>query len=127
MLTRESFMQRFGRRPVFGMVHLAALPGAPGYGRRLDAIIEAARFDAAALLEAGCDGILFENFGDRPFAKKATAETVAAMTRVIVDAMRTVSRPFGVNILRNDPHAALAIAAATGASFIRVNVHTGVM
>lgn len=127
MLTRESFTQRFGRRPVFGMVHLAPLPGAPGYGRLLDAIIESARHDAAALLDGGCDGILFENFGDRPFGKKAMVETVAAMTRVIVDVMRTVSPPFGVNVLRNDAQAALAIATATGASFIRVNVHTGVM
>src|SRR5437870_544044 len=32
-----------------------------------------------------------------------------------------------VSVLRNDPRAALAIAAMTGASFIRINVHTGVM
>ncbi len=35
--------------------------------------------------------------------------------------------PFGVNVLRNDAGAALAIAAATGAAFVRVNVHTGAM
>ena len=109
------------------MVHLHALPGAPGYGRLLDAIVQAARRDAATLLDNGCDGIVFENFGDRPFPKKTSLETVAAMTRVIAEVMRTVSPPFGVNVLRNDAHAALAIAAATGASFIRVNVHTGVM
>ncbi len=33
----------------------------------------------------------------------------------------------GVNVLRNDAGAALAVAAATGARFIRVNVHTGGM
>jgi membrane complex biogenesis BtpA family protein len=33
----------------------------------------------------------------------------------------------GVNVLRNDARAALAIAAATGAAFIRVNVHSGAM
>jgi membrane complex biogenesis BtpA family protein len=38
---------------------------------------------------------------------------------------REVRLPFGVNVLRNDALSALAIAAATGASFIRVNVHTG--
>ncbi|KTG30311.1 BtpA/SgcQ family protein, partial [Haloferax profundi] len=32
---------------------------------------------------------------------------------------------FGVNILRNDVQSALGIAAATGGSFVRVNVHTG--
>jgi membrane complex biogenesis BtpA family protein len=37
------------------------------------------------------------------------------------------SLPVGVNVLRNDARAALGIAAATGAAFIRVNVHTGAM
>lgn len=40
---------------------------------------------------------------------------------------REVRAPFGVNVLRNDPAGALAITAATGASFIRVNIHTGAM
>lgn len=35
--------------------------------------------------------------------------------------------PVGVNVLRNDARAALGIAVATGARFIRVNVHAGVM
>ena len=35
--------------------------------------------------------------------------------------------PVGVNVLRNDALAALGIAAATGARFIRVNVLTGLM
>ncbi|HNH39334.1 MAG TPA: BtpA/SgcQ family protein, partial [Microthrixaceae bacterium] len=34
--------------------------------------------------------------------------------------------PVGINVLRNDARAALAIAAVTGASFIRVNVLSGV-
>jgi membrane complex biogenesis BtpA family protein len=33
----------------------------------------------------------------------------------------------GFNVLRNDPRAALALCAACGGSFIRVNVHTGAM
>src|SRR5919112_5093978 len=47
------------------------------------------------------------------------------MTRVITEVAREVRLPFGVNVLRNDALSALAIAAATGAAFIRVNVHTG--
>ena len=35
--------------------------------------------------------------------------------------------PVGVNMLRNDAKSALAVAATTGADFIRVNVHYGVM
>ena len=106
------------------MVHLGALPGAPLF-ESLDAVIEEAIADAAALASGGCDGMVFENFGDRPFHKRAGPETVAAMTRVISEVKPEL--PFGVNVLRNDARAALAIAAATGAAFIRINVHTGVM
>src|SRR5689334_7370541 len=118
MLTREDFEQRFGRRALFGMVHLAALPGAPLFGGSLDEVIERAAADARALIEGGCDGLLFENFGDRPFFKRVPVETVASMTRVIAAVMPALRAPFGVNVLRNDAHAALAVAAATGADFI---------
>ena len=127
MLTRETFISRFGR-PLFGMVHLAPLPGAPLFGGSLSAVIDAALADARALRDGGCDGVVFENFGDRPFFKeRVEPETVAAMTRVIVAVTAEVALPFGVNVLRNDAASALAIAAATGAAFIRVNVHTGAM
>ncbi|HEU4521206.1 MAG TPA: BtpA/SgcQ family protein, partial [Thermoanaerobaculia bacterium] len=55
------------------------------------------------------------------------SEAIAAMSRVISEVARNVKKPFGVNVLRNDARAALAIAAATGAAFIRINVHTGAM
>jgi uncharacterized protein len=127
MLTNLAFASRFGRRAVFGMVHLLPLPGAPLFDA-LDKVIEAAHTDARAIAEGGADGIVFENFGDRPFIKgRVEAETVAAMTRVIAEVTRDIHLPFGVNVLRNDAQSALAIAAATGAAFIRVNVHTGAM
>jgi hypothetical protein len=128
MLTRSAFADSFGDHPIFGMVHLRALPGAPLFDGSMDAVIDAALADARAICDGGATGIVFENFGDRPFVKnRAAAETIAAMTRVIAEIARAVRLPFGVNVLRNDGHAALAIAAATGAAFIRVNVHTGVM
>jgi len=126
MLTRNAFAARFATRALFGMVHLRALPGAPLFEGSLDAVIEAALADARALAGGGADGFVVENFGDRPFGKKAGAETIAAMTRVIAELARAATLPFGVNVLRNDAGAALAIAAATGAAFIRVNVHAGV-
>jgi membrane complex biogenesis BtpA family protein len=128
MLTRADFARRFGGHAVIGMVHVAALPGAPMYGGSMQAIVDAALRDARALRDGGCDAIAFENFGDRPFFKdRVPAETVAALTRVIVEVASEVGMPFGVNVLRNDAASAIAIAAATGAAFIRVNVHTGAM
>ncbi|HEV2719525.1 MAG TPA: BtpA/SgcQ family protein, partial [Thermoanaerobaculia bacterium] len=122
-----AFAERFGARALFGMVHLRPLPGAPLFEGSLEAVIEAAVADARAIAAGGADGFLVENFGDKPFFKnRVEAETVAAMTRAIAELARAVTLPFGVNVLRNDAHAALAIAAATGAAFIRVNVHAGV-
>src|SRR5688500_10743558 len=128
MLTREQFAARFGRRAVFGMVHLLPLPGAPLWGGSMDELIEAATRDAKAIFEGGCDGVVVENFGDRPFfPTRVPPETVAAMARVVAEVGRAVTLQIGVNVLRNDAHSALAIASATGAAFIRVNVHTGAM
>lgn len=109
------------------MVHLRPLPGAPEFAGSIDAVIEAALADARALYAGGCDGVIFENFGDRPFHKAPPKETIAAMTRVIAEVVRETAGVFGVNVLRNDAAGALAIAAATGAAFIRVNIHTGAM
>ncbi|HEV7425798.1 MAG TPA: BtpA/SgcQ family protein [Thermoanaerobaculia bacterium] len=128
MLARDDFRRRFGSNALIGMVHVAALPGAPLYGGSMQAIADAALRDARALRDGGCDAIAFENFGDRPFFKDhVPAATVAALTRVIVEVVAEVAIPFGVNVLRNDKASAIAIAAATGAAFIRINVHTGAM
>lgn len=127
MLTRSAFAQRFAYRAVFGMVHLGPLPGAPEFVS-LEEVAEAALRDARAIAAGGCDGFVIENFGDRPFTRgRVEAETVAAMTRVIAEIAHSVRLPFGVNVLRNDALSAMAIAAATGATFIRVNILTGAM
>ncbi len=111
-----------------GMVHLAPLPGSPRYGGSMTSVIESAVADATALGDAGFPCLLVENFGDVPFfAESVQAETVAAMTAAVVAVGRASGLPVGVNVLRNDAAAALAIAAATGAPFIRVNVLTGTM
>jgi uncharacterized protein len=114
-------------RPIIGMIHLPPLPGAIGH-ETMTVVLDAAVRDADILSTGGVHGIMVENFGDAPFyADQVPAETVAALT-LAVDAVRRVTRlPVGVNVLRNDARAAIGIAAATGAAFIRVNVHTGAM
>jgi membrane complex biogenesis BtpA family protein len=109
------------------MVHLGPLPGSPDYDGDLEAVIDAAVADATTLAAAGFDGVMVENFGDAPFfADDVPKVTVAAMTKA-VDAVTASGLPIGVNVLRNDALAALSIAAATGAAFIRVNVLSGSM
>ncbi len=116
-------------KAVIGMVHLRPLPGSSAYRGDMNEIIRDALSDALALQDGGVDAIMVENFGDLPFFKTGVpASTIAAMTAAIVEIRSAVSAirdtPVGVNVLRNDACAALSIACATGAKFIRVNVLT---
>jgi uncharacterized protein len=107
------------------MAHLPPLPGTPLYDDAggPDAIVESVRRDVEILTASGFDAVMFCNEGDRPYQLTATFEGVAMMARVVTE-VAPRDRPFGVDYLW-DAHAALAVAAATGASFIR-EVTTGV-
>ena len=108
------------------MVHLQALPGAPGFCGDLERVIFAAHRDIIALQNGGVDGLMFENFNDVPFYPDAVPpETVAAFTAVLAHLQSVVNLPIGLNVLRNDGLSAIAIASACGAQFIRVNVLSG--
>ncbi len=128
-MPRNAFQSLFSHpKPVIGMVHLLPLPGSPRWDGSMDDVIQRALKDASALEGGGADGILIENFGDTPFLPSSVGpETVAAMTRVVTEIRKTIHLPAGVNVLRNDARAALAVATVTGCDFIRVNVHTGVV
>jgi len=128
MLSRDSFAARFGRKAVLGMVHLLPLPGAPLFAGSIDGVIDAALADARAIAMAAATRSSSKTSATGRFSRHdVDAVTIAAMTRVVGEVVRVVRLPFGVNVLRNDARAALAVAAATGAGFIRVNVHSGVM
>lgn len=118
--------EMFGvEKPVIAMAHFPALPGTPRYDERagVDGIVERMARDVKHLLDGGVDGILFCNEDDRPYTLKADLEAAATMARVIAE-LRPQDRPFGVDFLW-DGKGAMAVAAATGASFIR-SVLTGV-
>ena len=115
-------------KPIIGMVHLLPLPGSPSWQGSLERVLDRAKEDGGSLVSGGVDGIIIENFGDTPFHKGMVGpHTVAALTRAVIEVRKIVDVPLGVNVLRNDAMSALAIAAATEARFIRVNVHTGAM
>lgn len=113
---------------LIGMIHLPALPGSPKSALTIQQCLEHALRDAEALQSGGVNGIIVENFNDVPFRPGAVEPyTVAAMTHVCLKLREQVTCRLGVNILRNDAQAALAVAASAGADFIRVNIHTGAM
>ncbi|MEO0868893.1 MAG: BtpA/SgcQ family protein [Cyanobacteria bacterium J06642_11] len=114
--------------PVIGVVHLLPLPTSARWQGSLSAVVERAVQEAVALASGGVHGIVVENFFDAPFTKGAVdPAVVSAMTVVITRLRQLITVPIGINVLRNDAHSGLAIAACTGAQFIRVNVLTGVM
>lgn len=108
------------------MLHLPPLPGAPRHGGRMDAIREAVLRDAHALVDGGVHGFMLENFGDAPFFPGSVPQHVVAQMTALAALVRArFDLPLGINVLRNDGRSALAIAHATGAAFIRVNILCG--
>lgn len=115
------------RPAIIGVVHLPPLPGNPGAAQPIKQIREYAVSEARVLADAGFDAVIVENFGDAPFhADRVEPHTVAAMTVIAQAVRREIKLPLGINVLRNDAMAALSIATATDAAFVRVNVLTGV-
>jgi membrane complex biogenesis BtpA family protein len=112
--------------PVIGMLHLPPLPGAPRFAGDRAAIRERLLADVDALASAGVDGLMLENFGDTPFHPGSLpAHVVAEMTAQACAVRARCDLPLGINCLRNDALAALAIAHAVGGAYIRVNVLCG--
>ncbi len=117
---------------LIGVIHLPPLPGSPEASdlHPVQALQEAGLWavqEAKQLAKSGFDGIILENFGDAPFYKtQVKPETIAAMSVIAAAVRETCKLPIGINVLRNDAFSALAIAAVTGANFIRVNVLSGV-
>lgn len=111
---------------LIGVVHLPALPAAPNAELDVATIRQRAVEDSLTLEKAGFSAVILENFYDAPFRRgRVDAETVAAMSVIVAAVVDALGVPVGVNVLRNDGLSALAIAAATGAGFIRVNILAG--
>lgn len=121
-----SFEQAFGTtKPVIAMVHLGALPGAPLHDpdTGLGGLVDAAAADLDALQSAGFDAVMLGNENDRPYQLTVDCASTATMAYVIGRLRDRIRIPFGVNVLW-DPMASVALAAATGAAFVR-EIFTG--
>jgi membrane complex biogenesis BtpA family protein len=115
-------------KPVIGVIHLLPLPGSHRFGGNMEPIFERAEQEAAALASGGVNGIIVENFFDAPFSKSKVDTATACALALVAQRIRAITQlPLGINVLRNDGHAAIAVAVTAGAQFIRVNVYTGAM
>lgn len=123
---RASIIKTIFNKPqvIIGVVHCPPLPGSPRFrDKDFQRAINSAVSDATAYVKGGVDGLIIENHGDIPFLKpdRIGHETSAALA-VIADRVRQqFDVPFGINVLANAAIPALAVAKASGASFVRVN------
>jgi membrane complex biogenesis BtpA family protein len=108
-------------RALIGVIHVGALPGTGGSREGVAAVTRAAVDEAAIYRDAGFHGILIENTHDRPYLKGAVGpEIVAAMAVIGAEVRRASALPLGVQILAGANTAAMAVAHACGACFVRV-------
>ena len=122
----SNYSRVFGNRKIaIAMVHFGALPGTPLYDAEngLDGLIEGCVQDLSALQAAGFDAVMFGNENDRPYEFDVNIASTATMAFVIGALRDQIKIPFGVNVLW-DANASVALAAATGASFVR-EIFTG--
>lgn len=110
-----------GEKKVIGMVHFPPLPGSPYYDDKrqgLDFIKQRIEHDLSALQNGGIDAVMFCNENDRPYVFTADYASIAVMSEVIGELKNKIKIPYGIDVLW-DPKAAIAVAKATGGSFIR--------
>jgi membrane complex biogenesis BtpA family protein len=119
-------------KPLIGVIHLPPLPGSPGYRRvrfpdvggntwDFESVVEYAISQARVYESAGFDGVIVENYGDRPYSARVGVGQVASMSYIVGSVVKSVSIPVGVNMLRSSGYEAFYVAYVTGAKFIRVN------
>lgn len=109
------------------VLHLPPLPGAANYaGDSVRKMAESAAEDAAILEAAGFHAVMIQDASDNPQANEVDSPTVAALTAIGTIVRGATDLPLGVVVGHNDGAAAVAIAHAVEAQFVRVKVLTGV-
>ncbi|TFV58950.1 BtpA/SgcQ family protein [Mycobacterium sp. PS03-16] len=114
------------RKPVIAMLHLAALPGDPGFDSAagIRAVVDRARSELHALRDGGVDGVMISNEFSLPYLTRTEPITAITMARVIGELLDDLTLPYGVNVLW-DGRASIDLAVAVGAQWVR-EIFTGV-
>lgn len=103
------------------MVHVGATPGTPRASQPPAQLVEQAAREAKVLREAGFDAVIVENMHDAPYVQGEALgpEQTAVMTLAAQAVREAFGGPVGVQILSGGSRQAMAVAHATGGSFIR--------
>jgi len=107
-------------KPIIGVIHVAALPGAPANTLPVSEIITQAAREAAIYRDCGVDGVIIENMHDTPYLRGSVGPEIVAAMAVIGQAVKNESRlPTGIQILAGANIEAMAVAHAANLDFIR--------
>lgn len=125
-MSRETWNDRFP--VVLSMIQPEPLPGS--YRHRdmnIREITDQAVREAQMVMDNGFDGFILQNMNDMPIRQEASPEAIAYMT-VIGERLKREFKEAVLGILMNwDGVAALGVADAVGADFVRVeHLFTGV-
>lgn len=119
---------RANKKPVVGMVQLAALPGGSRYREAtIGDVLEPALAEAGLLAANGIDAMMVQNLGDIPVDTRVAVVQATWMTRVVSEIRQRFGVPVGLNMLENDAEAMFAVASAAGADFVRIKIYVGAM
>jgi hypothetical protein len=111
-------------KPIIGVIHVAALPGAPANTLPVSEIIDRAVGEAAIYRDCGVDGVIIENMHDTPYLRGSVGPEIVAAMAVIGAAVKTESRmPTGIQILAGANIEAMAVAHAANLDFIRAEAY----
>jgi membrane complex biogenesis BtpA family protein len=111
-------------KPIIGVIHVAALPGAPANTLPVSEIIAQAIREAAIYRDCGVDGVIIENMHDTPYLRGSVGPEIVAAMAVIGHAVKTESRlPTGIQILAGANIEAMAVAHAANLDFIRAEAY----
>ncbi|HKR02953.1 MAG TPA: BtpA/SgcQ family protein [Pyrinomonadaceae bacterium] len=107
-------------KPVVGMIHVGALPGAPANRLGVGELTERAVEEARLYVAGGVDGIMIENMHDAPYCRGTVGPEVVAAMAVVARAVKVESKlPTGVQVLAAANLEALAVAHAAELDFVR--------
>src|SRR5215813_10914390 len=111
-------------KPIIGVIHVAALPGAPMNTLPVSEIIVLAIREAAIYRDGGVDGVIIENMHDTPYLRGSVGPEIVAAMAIIGHAVKNDTRlPTGVQILAGANIEAMAVAHAANLDFIRAEAY----
>lgn len=109
MQLNRNFHEVFGQKPVLGMIHLAREPG--------EDPVERALKEMELYEQEGLTGVIIENYHGSPDDVVETLDAASELDTSLV---------VGVNILPNEFHNSIPLAAEYGARFVQLDYVAGI-